>query len=77
MTAVGNRPKTGDVHSDRQASSCAWHLALSPLALPDQSIDRRSYMQSDVVSKALFLTLKKALEQGMIRDDKDFQGRSA
>ena len=47
------------------------------LALPDPSIDQRSCMQSDV-GKALFLTLNKALEQGMIGDDKDFfQGRSA
>ena len=41
------------------------------LALPDPSIDRRSCMQLDV-RKALFLTLNKALEQGMIGDDKDF-----
>ena len=31
-------------------------------------------MQSDI-GKALFLTLKKALEQGMIGDDKDFSGK--
>ena len=50
-------------------------MAPGPLrsTLPDPSIDRRSdeYKQSDV-GKALFLTLKKALEQGMIGDDKDF-----
>ena len=46
------------------------------LALPDPSIGRPSYMQSDIV-KARFLTLKKALEQGMIgsRKDKDFSGK--
>ena len=44
------------------------------LALPDPSIDRRSYKQSDV-GKALFLTLKKTLEQDMIGDDKDFSGK--
>ena len=31
-------------------------------------------MQSDI-GKALFLTLKKVLEQGMIGDDKDFSGK--
>ena len=31
-------------------------------------------MQSDI-GKALFLTLKKAFEQGMIGDDKDFSGK--
>ena len=31
-------------------------------------------MQSDI-GKALFLTLKKALEQGMIGDDKDLSGK--
>ena len=31
-------------------------------------------MQSDI-GKALFLTLKKALEQGMIGDDNDFSGK--
>ena len=43
------------------------------LALPDPSIGRRSNIciQSDI-GKALFLTLKKALEQGMIGNDKDF-----
>ena len=41
------------------------------LALPDPSIDRRCYTQSDV-GKALFLTLNNALEHGMIGDDKDF-----
>ena len=35
------------------------------------SIDRRSYMQSDV-GKALFLTSNKAVEHGLIGDDKDF-----
>ena len=46
------------------------------LALPDPSIaiGRRSYLQSDI-GKALFLTLKKALEQGMIGNDKDFSGK--
>ena len=44
------------------------------LALPDPSNDRRSNKQLDV-GKALFLTLKKALEQGMIGDDKDFSGK--
>ena len=46
------------------------------LALPDPSIGRRSYMhvQSDI-GKALFLTLKKALEQGMNEDDKYFSGK--
>ena len=51
-------------------------MALGPLqlALPNPSIDRRSNEQSDV-GKALFFTLKKALEQGMIGDDKDFSGK--
>ena len=48
-------------------------MAAGPLrlALPDPSIDRRSYMQSDV-GKALITALNKALEQGMIGDNKDF-----
>ena len=41
------------------------------LALPDPSFNWRSYMQSDV-GEAQFLTLNKALEHGMIEDDKDF-----
>ena len=44
------------------------------LALPDQSIGRRPFMQWDI-GKALFFTLKKALEQGMIGNDKDFSGK--
>ena len=44
------------------------------LALPDPSINRRYYKQSDV-GKALFLTLKKAIEQGMIAEDKHFSGK--
>ena len=63
---------------DRKLSTCAAICRLrrvAPghlrLALPDSSIGRRSYMQSDI-GKALFLTLKKALEQGMIGNDKDF-----
>ena len=44
------------------------------LELPDPSIGQRSYMQSDI-GKALFLILKKALEQGMIGDHKDFSGK--
>ena len=68
---------------DRKLSTCAAICRLcrvAPghlwLALPDQSIGRPSYMQSDI-GKALFLTLKKALEQGMIgiRNDKDFSGK--
>ena len=38
------------------------------LALPDQSIDRD-------FGKALFLSLKKALEQGMFGYDKAFAGK--
>ena len=51
-------------------------MAAGPLrlALPYSSIDRRSYMQSDV-GKALFLTLSKALEQGMIGEDTHFSGK--
>ena len=45
------------------------------LALPDPAIDQRSYMQS-VYGKGLFLTLKEALEQGMIGDDNDFSGKA-
>ena len=44
------------------------------LALPEPAIDQRSYMQSDY-GKGLFLTLKEALEQGMIGDDNDFSGK--
>ena len=51
-----------------------WHLGPLRFAPPDPSIDRRSYKQSDI-GKALFLTLKKALEQGMIGDNKDFSGK--
>ena len=51
-----------------------WHLGPLRFAFPDPSIDRRSYKQSDV-GKALFLTLKKALEQGLIGDNKDFLGK--
>ena len=58
---------------DRKLLTCAairrlGRVAAGPLrlALPDPSIDRRFYMQSDV-RKALFLTLNKVLE-----DDKDF-----
>ena len=53
-----------------------WHLGPLRFALPDPSIDRRSYKQLDV-GKALFLTLnlKKAIEQGMIGDNKDFSGK--
>ena len=70
---VGSRPKTVDVRSDLQASSCGtWPFAVSTFGSID--IGRRSYMQLDI-GKALFLTLKKALEQGMIGDDKDFSGK--
>ena len=75
VPAVGSRPKTVDVRSDLQASSCGtWPFAVSTFG----SIDRSTilqYMQSDI-GKALFLTLKKALEQGMIGDDKDFSGKA-
>ena len=72
VPAGGSRPKTVDVRSDLQASSCGpWPFAL---ALPDPSIGRRSCMQSDI-GKARFLTLKKALEKGMIGDDKEFSGK--
>ena len=37
-------------------------------------VQQRSYMQSDY-GKGLFLTLKEALEQGMIGDDNDFSGK--
>ena len=74
MPAVGSRPKTVDVRSDLQASSCGtWPFAVSTSG----SIDRSTilqYMQSDI-GKALFLTLKKALEQCMIGNDKDFSGK--
>ena len=66
---------------DRKLSTCAAIFMLrrvAPghlrLALSDPSIGRRSYMQSDI-GKALFLSLKKALEQGMIGDDKDISGK--
>ena len=62
------------MRSDLQASSRRVAPGPLRLALPDPSIDRRSNKQSDV-GKALFLTLKKALEQGMIGDDKDFSGK--
>ena len=71
VPSVGSRPKTVDVPSDLQAGVAPDHLRL---ALSDPSIGRPSYMQSDI-GKALFLTLKKALEQGMIGDDKDFSGK--
>ena len=59
------------VRSKLQASSCgSWPFA-GTVACPDPSIDRRSYMQSDV-GKAPFLTLNKALAQGMIEHDMDF-----
>ena len=65
---------------DRKLSTCAAicrlrRVAPGPLrlALPDPSIDQRSYKQSDD-GKALFLTMMKALEQGMSRDEKDFSG---
>ena len=63
--------KTVDLRSDLQTSSCG--MAANPLrlALPDPSIDRRSYAQPDV-RKALFLTLSKALQLGMIGHDTDF-----
>ena len=70
MPEDGSRPKTVDVHSDLQASSCG----TAPFAVSSSgSIDRS--MQSDV-GRAMFLTLKKALEQGMIGDDKDFSGKA-
>ena len=50
----------------RRVAAGPWRLAL-----PDASIDRRSFMQSDV-GKALFLTSNKAVEHGLIGDDKDF-----
>ena len=66
---------------DQKLSTCAAICRLrrvAPgrlrLALPDPSIGRRSYVQSDI-GMALFLTLKKALEQGMIGNDKDFSGK--
>ena len=72
MPAVGSRPKTIDVRSDLQASSCGtWPFAVTTSG----SIDRSTiHMQSDM-GKALFLTLKKALEQSMIGDEKDFSGK--
>ena len=62
--------------SDLQASSCGtWPFAVSTSGSIDPStILRTTYKQSDV-GKALFLTLKKALEQDMIGDDKDFSGK--
>ena len=56
VMTVGSRTKTVDVRSDLQASSCGTWPGPLRLALPDPSIDRRSYMQSDV-GNALFLTL--------------------
>ena len=69
MTAVGSRKKTVDVRSDLQASSCGtWPFAVSTSGTID---DRRSYMyMQSGVRKALFLTLSKAVEQGMIGEDK-------
>ena len=65
MTAVGRRTKTVDVR-DLQASSChcgTWPFAVSTSVSIDRSTD---------IGKALFLTLGKALEQGMIGEDKHF-----
>ena len=59
---------------DLQVSSCGtWPFAVSSSG----SIDRSTILhaaESDV-GRALFLTLKKALAQGMIGDDKDFTGK--
>ena len=72
MPAVGSRPKTVDVRSDLRLRRSTWPFAVSTSGFIDRSTI--SYMQSDI-GKALFLTLKKGLEQGMIGDDKDFSGK--
>ena len=69
MTAVGSRPKTVDVRSDLQASSCGnWSVLVSTSG----SIDRLTILHTVERREALFLTLNKALEHGIIGDDKDF-----
>ena len=62
MTAVGSRPKTIDVRSDLQASSCGtWLFVVSTSG----SINRSTILHA-VGRQALFI------EQGMIGDEKDF-----
>ena len=69
MTVVGSRPKTVDVRSDLQASSCgSWFVPVSTSG----SIDRSTILPAVERREALFLTLNKALEHGIIGDDKDF-----
>ena len=70
-------PADRDVRSDLQASSCCtgtWPFAVSTFGSIDRPTILHICMQSDI-GKALFLTLKKALEQGMIGDDKDYSGK--
>ena len=69
--------KTVDVRSDRQASSCGtWPFAVSTSGSIDRwTIRRVQGSRTSGIGKALFLTLKKALEQGMIGGDKDFSGK--
>ena len=63
----GSRTKTVDVCSDLQASFC---VSLPFAVSTSGSIDRSTIIHA--VGKALFLSLNKALEQGMVGDDKDF-----
>ena len=52
------------------------HAAAGPFAVCiSGSIDRSTILQAVNVGKALFLTLKKALEQGLIGDNSDFLGK--
>ena len=53
----------------------AWPFAVSTSGSIDRSTILHATIAVSDIGKALFLTLKKALEQGMIGDDKDFSGK--
>ena len=63
VAAVGSRPKTVDVRSDLQAPSCgSGFFAVSTSG----SINRLTILHAVERHEALFLTINKALEHGIM-----------